>query len=574
VSRDGALRLAVPASIGLGPVLVLLALRLPLINQLDYADAWFYSAYAWAPRHHFGLFGWNYFSVRFPTILSIGTFERALGTHEGYVVLRYLLAVGSGAALYLGVRRFASVGIALATALLLYLDPFFSRMLLWDYTGFVAVSAGVIGFALWWWSEERGLAWTLLPGAALAIALFANALMGTALFVLFVVESVAALRLGRNASVRTAARFAIAVLAALATFVLGYLGYVAIIGSFGPGDLVRPTIEFLRSNSENSAPYRRPTSEWLLHELRIWPPVVVAVALVAVLGRRVLGTDVPARIAQACIGYTIFLWIYRFTVTSSVIETWWAYSLVVVVLAPASGVVLWGLAERWPTKRHAWLAPLAVVILAAVLLRNAPGLADDVYARIAKHQAALFGLLALGLVSAALLALRQRLVSSMALVVVFAVLTGMMWAPSVLDGRGTTGVFVTDAGTEWRAYSAARDLLQLIRNYDSPNSRVFTWYPGTTGLTNIGWATLPQDGTTVQLLGFDQSLAHLFPLGRARLLQPSAAYVLVMSPRASDLQAAQRSLSATGFKDRPVVRGSWAAGRLSYVLLALTRKPG
>jgi hypothetical protein len=437
----------------------------------------------------------------------------------------------------------------------------------------VAVSAGVVGFALWWWSEERGLAWTLLPGAALAIALFANALMGTALFVLFVVESMAALRLGRNAVVRTAARFAIAVVAALVTFVLGYLGYLAIIGSFGPEDLVRPTIEFLRSNSENSAPYRRSTSEWLLHEMRIWPPVVVAVALVAVLGRRVLGTDVPARVAQACIGYTIFLWIFRFTVTSSVIETWWAYSLVVVVMAPASGVVLWALAERWRSNRRAWLVPLAVVAVAAVLLRNARGLADEGYAWITKHPAAVFSLLALGLVSAALLAWRQRFVSSVTPAVVFAVLTGMMWAPSVFDGRGTTGVFVTDGGTEWRAYSAARQFVQLVRDYDSPDSRVLTWYPGTTGLTNIGWATLPQQGTTVQLLGFDQSLTHLFPLGRARLLQPSAAYVLVMSPRASDLQSAQRSLSATGFKDRPVVRGSWAAGRLSYVLLALTGKP-
>ena len=63
-----------------------------------------------------------------------------------------------------------SASISLATTILLYLDPFFSRMLLWDYAGFAAVSAGVAGFALWWWSDGRRLVWTLLPGAALAIA--------------------------------------------------------------------------------------------------------------------------------------------------------------------------------------------------------------------------------------------------------------------------------------------------------------------------------------------------------------------------------------------------------------------
>ena len=184
-------RYGVATAIALGPLLAVVVLRLPLLNQLDWADAWFYSAYAWVPKHHFGVFGWNYFSVRFPAILSIGVFERVFGTDAGYLVLRYLLAVGTGTALYLCVRRFASAWISVATTMLLYLDPFFSRMLLWDYSGFAAVSAGVAGFALWWWSDGRRLGWTLLPGAALAIALFANALIGTALAVLFVVEAVA-----------------------------------------------------------------------------------------------------------------------------------------------------------------------------------------------------------------------------------------------------------------------------------------------------------------------------------------------------------------------------------------------
>jgi hypothetical protein len=557
------------AAIALGPLLALAVLRLPLLNQLDWADAWFYSAYAWVPKHHFGLYGWNYFSVRFPAILSIGVFERVFGTDPGYLVLRYLLAVGTGTALYLCMRRFASVWIAIATTMLLYLDPFFSRMLLWDYAGFVAVPAGVAGFALWWWSEGRRLAWTLLPGAALAIALFANALIGTALAVLFMVEAAAALRLGRAAAVRTAARFVLLAVAGVLVLALGYVGYVAIIGSFAPSDLIRPTVEFIRSNKENSAPYQQPVSGWLRHELRIWPPVVLSFALIVALGRRLLGTDVPARIAQLCIGYTALLWVYRFTVTSSVIETWWAYAFVVVAMAPALGVLLWNVAERARVSKVAAAVPVAFAVLTAILIRNLSGPAVDAYGWVARHPPAIFALLGVALVGGLMLALRGRVPAVAGLAVVLVMFTVMTWAPSVLDGRGTTGVFVTDGGTEWKAYDGARSFLNLVRAYDSPNSRVYTWYPGTSGVTNIGWATLPQNGTTVEQVGTDMPVDHLTPLGRARLQQSNVGFVLVMSPRAKDLPAARAAIAGNGFGARLVTHGSWAGGGLRYALYSL-----
>jgi hypothetical protein len=562
-------RYAVPAAIALGPLLAVAVLRLPMLNQLDWADAWFYSGYAWVPKHHFGLYGWNYFSVRFPAILSIGVFERVFGTDAGYVVLRYLLAAGTGTALYLCVRRFASVWIAVATTMLLYLDPFFSRMLLWDYAGFAAVSAGVAGFALWWWSEGRRLAWTLLPGAALAIALFANALIGTALAVLFVVEAAAALRLVRVAVVRTAARFVLLAVAGVLVLALGYVGYVAIIGSFAPSDLIRPTVEFVRSNKENSAPYQQPVSGWIHHELRIWPPVVLSFALVAALGRRVLGTDLPARIAQLCIGYTALLWVYRFTVTSAVIETWWAYAFVVVAMAPALGVLLWSVTERARVSKVAAAAPLVLAVLTAILIRNVPGPAGDAYAWVTRHPNAIFALLTLSLAGGLALALRGRVPALAGLAVVLVLFTVMTWSPSALDGRGTTGVFVTDGGTEWKAYRAARSFVNLVRAYDSPNSRVYTWYPGTLGLTSIGWATLPHYGTTVEQLGTDMPVDHLTPLGRARLQQPNVGFVLVMSPRAKDLPAARAAMLGNGFGARLVRHGSWAGGELRYALYSI-----
>lgn len=556
----------------LGPLLVALALRLPPINQLDYADAWFYSAYAWVPRHHFSLFDWNYFSVRFPAILSIGVFERVFGVHVGYLVLRYLLAVGSGAAVYLGVRRFSTMSVATSATALLYLNPFFSRMLLWDYANFVAVSAGVAGLALWWWSEGRRLVWTLLPGAALASAVFANVIVATALLVFIAVETLAAVRIGRRAVVHLVARLAVAAGSAVMVFVAGFLGYLWFT-SLSPDDLLRPTIEFLRSNEENSSVYQRPFDEWLGHELRIWAPVVVSVALIAVLRRRVLGTALPARIAQVCIGYTSFLWLYRFTVTSSVLETWWAYNMVVIVLVPALGVLLHAAAGDPRVARSCAVLAVGVCVLGALVIRTFDGAAEDFYRVIADRPRALWALVAMAVAAAVLLSARRPAIRLAAVAAVFLVSSTMAWAPSVLDGRGRTGVFVSNGDLEWDAYGGAKRFIEMVRDYDARGRRVYTWYPDTQGITNVGWTTLPHLGQTVQLLGAPARLDGLQPLGRARLLQQDAAYVLAMSSRPCDLRAARRALRSAGFRGRTVKRGALADGRMQYVLIELTGKP-
>ena len=135
-------------------------------------------------------------------------------------------------------------------------------------------------------------------------------------------------------------------MAGVLVLALGYVGYVIIIGLIRRQRSIRPTVEFIRSNKENSAPYQLPVQVGFTTSCESGAPVVLSFALIAAMGRRVLKTDLPARIAQLCIGYTAFLWIYRFTVTSSVIETWWAYAFVVVAMAPALGVLLWSVADR------------------------------------------------------------------------------------------------------------------------------------------------------------------------------------------------------------------------------------
>ena len=560
------------AVLGLSPILIAVVLRLPIINQLNYADAWFYSAYAWAPKHHFAVFGWNYFSVRFPAILVIGVFERVFGAGDGYVLLRWALAVACGASVYVCVRRFASIRVALGAAVLLYLNPFFSRMLLWDYSGFIEVAGGTIGVALWYWSDCRRLAWTILPGIAFACAVFANALVGTVLLVLLPIEAIAALRQGRRALWYLGRRLAIVAGASLGVFVTGYLGYRQILGSLSPYDLLRPTINFFGENSKQSAPYQQPVSVWLLHEPRIWAPVITSVALIAVLRRRILGTDIPARVAQMCVCYTAFLWVYRFTVTSSVVEVWWAYSVVVVAAAPAIGLLLHELADERRTAGFSVAIAGGTFALTAMVVRNLAGPAGDAYHSVAQHRVLVIALLVAGTASACLVGSRSIVRRTSALVVFITVLALASYAPSVLDGRGTIGIFVTSGSQEWKAYQGGKRFIDLMREYDNPKRRVFLWYPGLLGYVSIAWLDLPQTGDTLNVVGASEPLDHLTPLGAARIRLPQVAYVMLLAPRENEVRQGNEALTRGGFGGSVVRQGEFADGGLHFQLVAITSK--
>jgi hypothetical protein len=183
---------------------------------------------------------------------------------------------------------------------------------------------------------------------------------------------------------RLAVRTAAGGLGAVAVFLAGYLGYRAYIGSFSPRELVQPTLDFVRSNDELAAPLQRPVREFLDGEPRIYAPVLLCIALAAMLGRRLIEDTLPGRLAQYAIGYVALLWLYRFAVTSSVLETWWAYNMAAISMCFAVPLVLDRL-ERAESRRGA-MAILGAALLgagaASLVIRNANSSAVDVYERI------------------------------------------------------------------------------------------------------------------------------------------------------------------------------------------------
>ncbi len=551
------------------PIVLVLVLRLPLVNQLQYADAWFYSGYGWVPHHHLGVFDLNYFAVRFPATLSIGAFERVFGAQGGYLVLRYLLVVGAGTALYVLVTRFATRWVALASVALLYLTPFFSRLVLWDYSFFLTVTAGIMGVAVWWLSDRSRIR-ALVAGALLAIALFAQTSFLIALVPFVLVEVVGAVRERRLRDLLV--RALAALVGGLAVYLVGWLAYTQIRNGFSITEMLEPTIDYLRDNEQNTGPFVRPTSEWLWREPRIWAPIALSVALVCVMRRRLLGSTLEARIAQFCVGYVGITWISRFATTSSGIETWWAYSVLIVAMAPALGVLLHEVSRRSGAERRVLLAAAGGSVLLAIAVRWIDAPALDAYRWIADHQAMVIVLLVVAVVVAVAAGARATRVAATAVVALCAILTFLAFSPSVMDGRGTTGTFVVDAGRDWDAYGDGKRFAELVRDHDGPGERMLLWYP-VSPVTDIAWVNLPHLGHTVQQVGTTERMDQISPTGMARLIDPAVRYVLVMSEQATDLELAAEALRREGFRAVDVRRGALIDGRLDYRLLRLDEKP-
>jgi hypothetical protein len=555
-------------------------LRAPLLNNLAYRDPWFYSGYGWTLVHHVEIFGWFYYAVRFPAILPIRWTTELFGPIAGYIALRYLILAATGAVLYICLRRFWSVAGACTAVVLLAMSPFYVRMLLWDYVSFIAVPACIAGVAFWFMGSTRGrLVWYfVLAGGLLGMAVFANPLSGTVVVTLLGVDGIGALRRGVGEVAAFIGRCASSVAGAIVVFVGGYLGYRAYLGPFSPHDLVEPTLAFMRQNNQLAAPFRLPVSEFLHSEPRIYGPVVLSVALVVVLGRRLWQDDLPGRLAQFAVGYVLLLWLYRFTITSSVVETWWAYNMTAVSTAFGVPLLLKGLESRDRTfgrcnSLGVLLAAVAGTAITSFLIRSLNGSAVHLYDDIRNHVWTVVALLAgSALMVATLRFARPGLPRTLATAAFFAIFAFESLTPAAYLGVRQTGEFSPFGGrTERLGYRAGYDLLKLLENRDRPPDRILIW---TTliGLPIVTWADLPhQNGAIGDPEAPQLRLNQLNPGELDLLRYPTTQGVLVLSENPADMTSAIAALRRARVPVLIRRRGTWADGKLSYELVDVRR---
>jgi hypothetical protein len=556
--------------LGVAPAIGILLLRAPVLNQLGYLDASFYSGYGWGLGHHLELFGFTYYGVRFPAILLIAGSSTLFGPVAGYLVLRWLIIAGTCWALYRCTRIYATRPVALGAALLLALNPWFLRLVLWDYVTFVALPATIAAVAVWpRGPEHRGLGAAALAGALAGAAAFANPLSLTLVPALAVVELIAAIRVGRVELRHLAVRFGAALVGGVAVFLAGWLVYISVRGPFGPYELLRPTVEFVRNQEALASGFVLPVGEWILDEPRIYAPLVLLLGMTLAMGRRLLGTDVAARVGQFAVAYAATFWVYRFVATSSAIETWWACGMLAASMAFAGAALLHELARRGPARLAVVAAPVGVAALVGFAVRSSDVRSIEIYTEV--RGSALW--LCAGLVVAALagLAVRRPQPFARALggAAILSVSTWLALTPAQYIASGRTGEFSGVPLDELRGYAAAHQLEQLVNEGDEPTARRLVWYPDATGLLQDVWVTLPNLGAGVNPHDAPEPDMAISPQGEALLRDSATASVVVVAEDYALIAIARRNLRLKGIPFRAEPPRSWVGGRLRVQLLHL-----
>lgn len=555
----------------LAPLAGVVLLRAPLINALPNNDTWFYSGYGWALAHHVEVFGWFYYTDRFTVILPISVAAKLFGPVAGYLILRYALMTATGALLYRCVRRFAVPWIAAASVLLLALDPYYLRLMLWDYTTFITLPCTIAGAAVWYLGDtpRQRLAGAIAAGALIAAAVYANPLSALVIPALGAPELVAAAR-SRELPLFVA-RLAAAATGAVIVFVAGYLAYMAYLGSFPVEDMYRATLDFLKSGNQLAAPFQRPVSLWLKTEPRIYGPPLVCFATVVILGRRLLQNTIKARVAQFAVAYTAVVWLYRFAFTSSIVETWWAYGMTASTAAFAMPAIL----DELAIKRVRWTVAVGIAVLATavvdLVVRSGGGAATSVYDYVRFHPFVLLAILtsccALAAGAAFARAPRLRLA---ALAAFCAIVAGITLTPARYIGTNQTGEFSPYGKTEIEAYDAAYDMTRLIAADDRPQSRLLIWSDGLYGLTAISWVNLPhQEGAIESPEQPPTPTSQPSPSNIELLLYPTTRRVLVLSQDAAELAGALPTVRRLGLQPHVERVGTWVGGALHYSLVGL-----
>lgn len=565
IARARALAARPAVVVLLAPLLGVLVLRASLFNGIEYRDTWFYAGHGWALEHHVAIFGWYYYAVRFPVVLPIAWFDALLGPVAGYLALRYVVLAATGALVFACVRRFASQRVAAAAVVLLACNPFYMRLVLWDYTTFVGLPATIAAIAVWHLSARR---WTaLVAGALVCAAAFANPLYAFVAPCLFGVEAVVAARGGAAALREYAARCLAALAGAVLAFAAGYGAYRLYLGDVTPRDLVQPTIDFVRANEERAGPFQVPASVWLRGEPRIYAPLVACLALVLVMGRALLATTLAARLAQVALAYTALVWLYRKLVTSATVEVWWAYSMTAVTICFALPLVLDAAERRWPDGRRLLWPVVGATVAVTLVVRSFDAAAVDAYDAVKDHVSLLVGLLLASV--ATVVALRVARVRAVAAAGFATSLAVFALAPATIFGIGHTAELSDRPAAEVDAYASARELVRLLDAEDRPAARVLLWSTMRDVAGAISWAALPHVGGGIQDVERPVALPRLTDAEVALLRAPTTRAVLVLADERSAVDGALPALRRRGLRARALRAGTWGGGRVSYELVAL-----
>jgi hypothetical protein len=535
----------------LAPAAAVLMFDISLVNQDRYVDPWLYTGYGQNFDVLHALYGWPYYAVRFPVIMLIAAFERPLDPIVGYALLRYVLILLSGGLLYLWSRRNFGVAIAVTSYLFLFCNPLFPRVVLWDLTTFVSVPLALAGMALWLLPDRPYWVDRFAVGFLFCASIASHAFTGTAIGLFVIVEGL------RTLARREFVRFGLydvfaTTLGAAACFGIGVLYYYSHVGRFDPAVVFTATISAISAGDTYTKVHGHRSISWLLAGTFVYIPYALLLASGLGLGRRILSDEMSARIWRFAALYALALAIYQFGFGSFVLEIFYYFAHLTIIVYFLFPICLVLLARSGSIGAKTAAAAAASLVLIAVPLarRSVPNLVDAMPAVLTSSWAILAILLAGFLLStfAVWRAPRSGIAITGAAFVLAAAVQLATFSTPVHSALYASRYEAREVGL----YRTAVDVLHIFAAHARPDARVMFWYPNReTSALSIASTGLvfdlqdPWSGLGMPTFGDHE---------RERLRSPGLRYLMLLSEHADENPAGVEALAREGIQVREVER--------------------
>jgi hypothetical protein len=547
----------------LTPVFAVFLFDISLINQDNYVDPWFYTGYGRIfPLMH-ALFGWTYYSARFPVIILNGAFLKFPDPIVGYIALRYLLLLLCGIPLYLWARHFFGVAIAVASYLFLFCNPLFPRIVLWDLTTFVSIPFALAGMALWL-LPMRSLALNrLLTGFLFCTSIGAHAFTGTAIGTFLITE---ALRRLIHKDLRKLFLYDVLLtgFGVLLCLAIGSLYYYYNIGSFDPMVIISITADAARKGNQYAITHSTASLAWLSTQYHVYVPYLLILVTGAGLRRKLLSNEIAARVWTFSATYGAAYAIYQLIFGSFVLETFYYFAHLTLIVYLLFPVCLFLILRSTPPWQQPLAAAIPVLLLVAVptLTRFVPPFIDEV-------QTAALGSLTIAGLTVALCILCAGLTwlatrrPTFAMLAVASMVTIVQLAPMITH----RAIYANPRreAKELGVYRAAVEMLDVFSTYAQPTTKVMLWYPGSE-------FSLGSIASTVLLFTFHepwkgQGMPSFGDFERERLRDPGLRYIMLMSQKPGAVTEGLKALTREGLTIREVTRRTIGAEGFSADLV-------
>jgi hypothetical protein len=540
------------AFILVAPVAAVVVFDINLINQDAMLDPWYYTGLGQNFRLLQGIFGWNYYAVRFPVIFLNTVFPGSMDPVAGYILLRYLILLACGVPLFLLSRQRFGTWIAVAAYLFLFCNPLLPRVILWDLTPFVSVPMALAGICVWH-LEVRGRGLNrVLAGFLFCASIGSQAFTGTAILAFFLVELC-----HRLAKRQIRALILLDILApsvgGAICFALGMLFYYIETGLLDPSIVFTATA----AAAEAAASLHGTTSfAWLTSEYEIYIPYLLVLIAVVGLGPAMLSGSVESRLAWFGLLYASAYAVYQFAFHAFVLEIFYYFGHLTIVAYLLFPLCLAVIVKRLAISSAAFvLAPaIGMLLLFPMFNRFAPALIDTIQAWTIGSISAAIAISLAGVMCAALVRLRSQIASALAIAVMLVGLAQLLsfaspsHRPIFLDQRDSS----TRGHREFGVYRAAIDMLQSFSAFAKPDAKVVLWFSNDDySLASIAAAVLEY---TLQ----PPYQPHAGPptIGTYELTQlqiPDIRYVMILSMSEVGLESGVHALQRAGIAVRDVL---------------------